>query len=119
MIEETYKTIDVIIKSFKKARRNNDYLTILTNALALLEYLPEMIEYMVGQEAEYRKFEAGLADKTENEKRLPSSYCETQAKATNFYKEWQRAKNFIELCYELVNIAKKLASSVDKEFNAQ
>ena len=41
MIEETFKIIDKIIEAQKKARRENDYLTLLTNGEALLEYLPK------------------------------------------------------------------------------
>ena len=118
-IEEVYKTIDVIIASFKKARHNKDYLTLMSNGLALLEYLPSLINYSIDQESEYRKFEAKMSDGREDTgKKFTGSYCETKAKATDFYKEWQRAKSFIELTYELVQISKKLASSVDKEFNA-
>lgn len=119
MIEEVFKTLDVIVASQKKARQSNDYNTLLLNAEALLEYCPKLIEYAVDQESEYRKFEAKLADsKDENGKRNTSAYCETQAKAQDSYKEWQRAKQFIELLYEMVNMAKKLAGSVDKELNS-
>lgn len=119
MIDLIYKTIDVIITAQKKARQENDYLTLMVNAEALLEYIPELIRYSVDQEAGYRKFEAQLAnEKDEQGKRNSGAYCETQAKATTFYSEWQKAKQFIELMYEMVNMAKKLAGSVDKELNA-
>lgn len=119
MIEQIYKTIDQIVQTQKKARRENDYLTLMLNAEALLEYLPELISYSVEQEGEYRKFEAKLAnEKDEQSKRNSSAYCDTQAKATPFYVEWQKARQFIELMYEMVNMAKKLATSVDKELNA-
>ena len=121
MIEETFKIIDKIIEAQKKARRENDYLTLLTNGEALLEYLPKLIEYSVEQESEYRKFEAKLADSigdVTTGKRNTSSYAETQAKATDFYRNWQRTKLFMELIYELVNIAKKLSGSVNDEFNS-
>ena len=52
-IENVYSTIDIIIASFKKARHNKDYLTLMSNGLALLEYLPSLINYSVEQEAEY------------------------------------------------------------------
>lgn len=119
MIEDTYKVIDTIIESQKKARKNNDYNTIALNAEALLEYLPSLINYSVNQEKEYRKEEARLAnEKDENGKRNSGAYCETQAKATDFYTEWQRSKQFIELIYELVQMSKKLMGSVDKELSA-
>lgn len=122
MIEETFKIIDKIIEAQKKARRENDYLTLLSNAEALLEYLPKLIEYSVEQESQYRKFEAALSDKVSDEttgKRNTSAYCETQSKATDFYKNWQKTKLFIDLVYEMVNISKKLMSSVNNEFNTQ
>lgn len=118
-IKELYNLIDTIIKANKKARANNDYLTLMLNAEALLEYMPALINHSVDQESEYRKFEASLSNKSDDTgKRLTGSYCDTQAKATDSYKEWQRSKHFIELMYEMVNIAKKLASSVDKQLNA-
>lgn len=118
-IQEVYKVIDTIVASQKNARRNNDYNTILLNAEALLEYLPYLINYSVDQEALYRKHEATLAnEKDENGKRNSSAYCETQAKSTDYYTEWQRSKQFMELIYELVQMSKKLMASVDKEFNA-
>lgn len=118
-MDDLYKTIDSIVEAQKKARRNNDYLGLMTNAEALLEYLPSLINHSVNQESEYRKFEAKLSDgRDDTGKRYTGAYCETQAKATDFYKEWQRAKLFIDLLFEFVNMAKKLAGSVNKEFNS-
>lgn len=118
-MQELYKTIDVIVKAQQKARQKNDYLTLMVNAEALLERIPTLINYSVEQEAIYRKHEAKILDeKDENNKNRTSSYAETQAKATEAYKEWQKAKLFIEFMYEMVNLSKKLASSVDKEYNA-
>lgn len=119
-MENLYKTINTIVLAQRKARRNNDYLGLMINGEALLEYLPDLIDYSVIQESEYRKFEAGLADNIDSQgKRNSSAYCETQAKATDFYKEWQKSKQFIELLYEMVQLAKKLASSIDREKDAQ
>ena len=117
-METIYKTIDIIIASQKKARQNDDYLKLMVNAEALLEFIPAMINHSVEQESEYRKFEAGLIDQKDGEKKLTGAYCETKAKATSFYKEWSRAKMFIELMYEMVNLSKKLASSVDLSLQA-
>lgn len=117
-MEELFKMIDVIILAQKKARQNNDYLTLMSNGGALLERVPQLINYSVEEEAEYRKFEAKLTNEGTADKKNTSSYCETQAKATDAYKEWQKAKQFIELMYEMVNLAKMLARSVNKEFNA-
>jgi len=118
-MEQIYHTIDIIIASQKKARQDANYLKLVVNAEALLELIPTLINYCVEQESEYRKFESGLIDeKDANEKKLTSAYCETKAKATSFYKEWQRVKMFIELMYEMVQISKKLAGSVDRELSA-
>ena len=117
-MEQIYKTIDLIFAHQKKARQSNDYLTLMVNAEALLEFIPQLINYSVEQESEYRKFEAGLIDKKDGDKKLSGAYCETKAKATSFYKEWSKAKQFIELMYEMVNLSKKLASSVDKSLQA-
>ena len=117
-METIYKTIDIIIASQKKARQNDDYLKLMVNAEALLEFIPAMINHSVEQESEYRKFEAGLIDEKDGDKKLTGSYCETKAKATSFYKEWQKAKMFIELMYEMVNLSKKLAGSVDLSLQA-
>jgi len=118
-IEEIYSAIDRIVEAQKKARLKNDYLTLLVNAEALLERIPQLIIYSTDQEHEYRKFEAKLADIKIDDKRQSSSYCETMAKATDNYKNWQRSKLFMELVYEYINISKKLASSVNSEFNSQ
>lgn len=118
-IQATYKTIDVIIRSFKKSRHENDYLSIMTSGLALLEHIPALITYAVEQEGEYRKFESGLVDQIEeNGKKTTASYCETKSKATSYYREWVKAKYFIELLYEFVALSKKLASSVDRELTS-
>lgn len=119
-IEDIYKTIDVIVTNQQKARKNNDYLTLLLNAEALLERIPTIINYSVEQESEYRKFEAKIADeKDENGKRNSGAYAETKAKATDYYKDWQKSKLFMDMIYEMINLSKKLAGSVDKELNVQ
>lgn len=117
-IQVLYKLIDTIFLAQKKARHNNDYLTLMVNAEALLENLPTLINYSIDQESQYRKFEAKLASEEIEGKKPTGSYCETQAKATDFYKEWQKAKLFIDLMYEMVALSKKLAGSVDKELSA-
>lgn len=115
-----YETINTIIEYQKKARKQNDYLGIILNSEALLEYLPKLIEHSVDCEKRYRQYEAQLLETIDSAgKPRTSSYCETKAKATDDYAEWQRSKQMIELVYELVQMGKKIASSVDKEFNAQ
>lgn len=115
----TYETIDIITKKFRADRKANNYLGLVEDGLALLEEIPKLVEISIIQESEYRKFEARLSDeKDENGKRFTNSYCETQSKATDYYKDWQKAKQTIEFVYELVNMSKILARGVSKEFNA-
>jgi hypothetical protein len=118
-MDEIYRTINIIITAQKKARRDNNFLALMSNAGALLEYLPDLICYSVDQESEYRKYEAKLSDgRDDTGKRYTNSYCETQAKATDYYKEWQKSKLMIDLLYELTNMAKKLSGSINNEFNS-
>lgn len=118
-MDKIYQTIDIIIVAQKKARQNNDYLTLMSNAEALLEFVPSLIGYCVEQESQYRKYEAKLSNENDlsTGKKLSSSYCETQAKATDYYKEWQKVKMFLDFIYEMVNMSKKLAGTVDKEMS--
>jgi heterodisulfide reductase subunit B len=116
---QVYETIDIITKKFRADRKANNYLGLVEDGLALLEEVPKLVDISISQEAEYRKFEAHLADeRDENGKRFTNSYCETQSKATEHYKEWQKAKQLIEFVYELVNMSKLLAKGVTKEFNS-
>ena len=117
-MEKIFDLINSIIKEQKTARENNDYLTLMVNAERLLEGIPYIIKYSVEQESEYRKYEAKLANEIVDNKLRSSAYCETQAKATDFYREWQRSKLVMELIYEMVNLSKRLAQSVNNEFNS-
>lgn len=117
-IQQTFLTIDTIIKSLKLKRISHNYLGLMEDALALLEYTPSLIEYCVDKESEYRKFEASLTNEEKDGKKNSSAYCETQAKATDYYKDWQKTKLFLELIYEMVNVAKKLANNIDSELNS-
>lgn len=115
-----FEVIEKILADTKKKRANHDYFGIVLNAEAILEYLPAIINYEVEQEQQYRQFEAKLAlERDESGKLRTGSYCETQAKATPFYPEYRKAQLFRELMYEVINISKKLAGSIGKEFNAQ
>ena len=103
----------------KVARQTLNYDKLLLNGEACLEYAYQLILYGVDQESEYRKFEASLADKLdENGKKFTSAYCETKAKATDAYREWQRAKLVVELLYDLANMGKALARGIDRSVNA-
>ncbi len=111
---DIYKTLDAIKNSNLKARRNNDFNTLLVNGQALLDWLPNLIDYNVEQEHEYRKFEAEQLS-GEN---ITSSKAEALAKATVFYKEFIRSKNYISWIYECVNMSKKLASDINNNLKA-
>lgn len=116
---EIYKNFEAIRQSNLKARKNNDYYTLLINAQALLDYAPDLIKIMVDNEHEYRKKEATLANtKDENGKYYSNSYCETQAKAGEEYREYIKAKATLDWLYESVNLSKKLAVDTDKNLTA-
>lgn len=111
---EIYETLTLIKNSNKKARKDNNYYQLLLNAQALLDYLPDLIDYNVEQEHLYRKYEASqLIIDT-----MTSAKAETMAKATEHYKEFIRSKNYREWIYEAINIAKKLAIDTDKNLKS-
>lgn len=116
---EIYKTFEAIRQSNLKARKNNDYYTLLINAQALLDYVPQLIEIMVNEEHEYRKLEAKLSiEKDELGKKNTSAWCEVQAKATDNYREYTKAKATLDWVYDSVNLSKKLAVDTDKNLTA-
>lgn len=118
-MENLYKVFEAIRKSNLEARKMNNYDKLLENAQALSDYIPEMIEILVTQENLYRKYEASLANtKDENGKYYSNSYCETQAKATENYKEFKKAELTLDWAYATINISKKLAASVGSEYNS-
>lgn len=114
-----FDAIDKILADTKDARQHKQYDRIIINAQAVLDYLPAIIRYEVEQEAQYRQFEAKLAlERDENGKPRTGAYCETQAKATQFYAEYRKSSLFRELMYEVVQISKKIARSHEQEYNA-
>lgn len=115
-----YKVIQTILADSREARQKGNWFKLITNSEAMLEYLSPIIDYEVEQESLYRKFEADLSDNTdENGKRFSGSYCETKAKATDFYKEYRRAMLVREQMYEIIQVSKKLAGSLDQEIKSQ
>jgi len=117
-MEELYKTFETIRLANLKARHNNDYYKLLINGQALLDYAPQLIEVLVDNEHKYRSYEAKLAlERDENGKLYSNSYCETQAKASEFYKEYKRAEKTLDWLYSSVNMSKKLALNVLEEEN--
>jgi len=116
---DIYQTFKVISESNKKARKDNNYYKLLENGQALLDYIPTLIDIIVDNEHQYRKFEAEMAQKRdENGKLMSGTYCETQAKATQFYKEYRKAEMIKEWVYDSVNLAKKLAVDSDTNLKA-
>lgn len=119
-MEEVFKTIDIIFEAQRKARQNNDFLTLMVNAEALLERIPALINYAIDKEREYRKLEAKLAnEKDDTGKDKRGIYIEMQGKASDGYLESKKARDYMDLIYEMVALSKKLASGVNQEFNAQ
>ena len=115
-----FDVIEKIITDTKQKRIKNDYFGIVLNAEAVLEYLPAILNYEVDQEHQYRQFEAKLTqERDETGKLRTGAYCETHAKASQFYAEYRKAQLFRELMYEVINISKKLSAGLGKEFNAQ
>lgn len=110
-MNEVYEKIELIFQSQRKARANNDYITLIVNAEACVEYIHKLIPYITDQEWLYRKVEAKESETN------TSSKAEVIAKASEYYKEYIKAKMMIELLYEMINISKKLATGVNKEFN--
>ena len=116
---KTYEIIDIITKKFRADRKANNYLGLVEDGLALLEEVPKLIEISITQESLYRQYEAKLSDERDDTgKRNTNSYCETQSKATEYYRDWQKAKQTIEFVIDLVNMSKILARGLTKEFNA-
>jgi len=116
---QLYQTFKAIRDSNLKARKENNYYKLLENGQALLDYAPDLIELMVNNEHEYRKREAELSNtKDDNGKFFSNSYCETQAKSTDNYREYIKAKATLDWLYDSVNLAKKLAVSNEQELHA-
>jgi hypothetical protein len=116
-MEEFYKMIDVVVAENKEFRQRHDYLGLIQNGQRLLNSLPKLIDYSTTQESEYRKFEAKELERLAEEKGR-NGVAETNAKATDQYREWQRASQTIEMIYHLANMAKRLASDVDNNYKA-
>ena len=116
---ELYKTFDLIRKSNLQARRDNNYFKLLENGQALLDYVPDLIEIMVNSEHAYRKLEAKLSqEKDELGKRNTSAWCETQAKASEDYREYIKAEATLKWVYDSVNLSKKLAQDNENELKS-
>ena len=115
-----YSIIKTVLDDSRRDRKEGDWFKLITNSEALLEYLTPIIDYEVEQESLYRKLEAKLStEKDENGKRNTGQWCETQAKASDFYKEYRRAMLVRDQLYEIIQVSKKLAGSLDQEIKSQ
>lgn len=110
-MNNTIETINKIIELNKQARADNNYYLLLMNAQSILEEIPNLINLSVNYEHKYRVCEAKMVE----DPKMTASRAEIFAKATEDYKEWQKIKQTIDLMYEMVQVAKRLA--VDVEFN--
>lgn len=118
-IEELNNTIEAIMSSNKKARNENNYLKLIENGFACLEYTHKLINISVDAEKEYRKFEAEeLLRLAEAGVKGKNGEAETKAKATEHYQNWQWTVQLINLCYEMVNVSKLLSRSMESEYKA-
>lgn len=111
-IEEIQKTINVIILKIKDQRQRNDFFGLLTSGIACLEYSYHLIDPMLEDESKYRKLEA------EEINNGALGRAETIAKASEHYKNWQKARYMHNTLLELNMTCKRLANSNDKELKA-
>lgn len=118
-IQELHKTIGAIMDSNKKARQANNYILLIENGFACLEYVHKIIDIAIDSEKKYRQYEAKVLEELKNSGvKGKNGEAETRAKATEFYSDWQHSIQLITLCYEMVNVAKLLSRSLDKELKA-
>lgn len=114
-----FDIIDTIIKDTKQKHERHDEIGIISNAFVLLSHMSDLIKYEVDNEAIYRKKEAELLSSFDNTgKARTSSWAETNARASDEYKNYQKAMKFRDLLYEVVQLSKKVATATSKEFNA-
>lgn len=117
--ELVYKAIDKIASENKKARDSGNYFALVLNGQMCLNHIASLISHSIEQQSLYRKFEARrLSELTTSNEKGKNGIAEVEAKATDYYKEWQRAEMTIELMYNLANMAKLLAKDVDKNLKS-
>jgi hypothetical protein len=107
-ITEIQKVIEKILESFKKNRRSNNMDGLLKDGIASLEYSYYLISIITDSESGYRKKEADLISQ---DPKISQAKAETLAKATEEYKNWQKARYLYELLLELNMTAKKLSNN--------
>lgn len=116
-VNEVHKVIQAIMASNKEARKRNDYIKLIENGFAVLEYVSTLIEIKIDSEGKYRQLEASELDRLMDTKGR-NGIAETNAKASQPYQDLLHATDLIELCYNMINIAKLLARGIDKELQA-
>ena len=118
-LKDITNTIDAIMADNKKARNENNYIKLIENGFACLEYINKIINISIDAEREYRKYEATLLmELKEQGNKGKNGEAETRAKATEYYIEFRHCEQLLNLCYEMVNVAKKLADSLNDELRA-
>lgn len=118
-IKEIGNIIDLIMEDNRLARANNNYIKLIENGFACLEYINKIINIMIDAEKGYRKYEAQLLlELKEAGNKGKNGEAETRAKATDFYSDYRHCDLLLNLCYEMVNVAKKLADSLNDELRA-
>lgn len=118
-VELTYKAIDAIVRSNKEARDAGNYIGLVLNGQMCLNHVWTLVSHGIEQESLYRKFEARrLNELLASGERGKNGIAEVEAKATDYYREWQKATQTVNLLYEMTNLAKKLAGDVDKNLKA-
>ena len=111
-ITEIQKTIGIILNKVAQQRKAGDYYGLITSGIASLEYSYYLIEPMIQAESEYRKLEASEITNGS------LGRAETIAKASEHYKDWQKARYLHDTLLEINMSCKKLSSSNDKELKA-
>ena len=115
-LQEISKTIDVIMESNKQAREQNNYIKLIENGFECLGFINKLINIAIDSEKFYRKLEAStLLELKSQGNKGKNGEAEVVAKASQYYSDWQNAKMLIDLCYEMNNVSKKLADSLNNE----
>lgn len=108
-IEEIEKTINSIMNNIKLNRQKNNYIGLIENGIACIEYSYQLIDIIVNNEQDYRKLEA---------KEIESGSlgrAEAIAKASDYYKNWKKATFMYNALLEMNMTCKKLAFTNEKE----
>lgn len=116
-INEIYSKINGIVEKNKECREQSNFLGLLENCEECLELIYPLINYCQQQECEYRAIIASKVGQIDerNRKLITYSQAEIIAKATPFYSTWKRSQMVIDYLYEVIKVAKKFASEIDRD----